>query len=106
MVKRIGNTSYKVEPISRGGRRKFVNHHRLKKDYERPQRFQSTYSDGGSDSNDANDSASDLNSIESHDRRLDIDNEDVLGPQLDEEPAERETTQRETSTWSVWVWPS
>lgn len=64
-----------------------MNHHRLKKDYERPQHLQSTYSEECSDTDDINHSASDSNSIESQEPRLDIDGEEDLGPPLDPEPA-------------------
>lgn len=64
-----------------------MTHQRLKKDYEGLRHLQCTCSDDSSDS-DSNEIVSDVNSVESDDRRLDMEFDEIPGPQLAEEPAE------------------
>ena len=70
VCKLIGDTSYQVKPLFGGGKRKIVNHRRLKKGYERPpQHLQTTPNEQSSDSEEANDSAANAESIQSEDVR-------------------------------------
>lgn len=87
VVKLIGDTSYEIKSIFGGGKRKIVNHRRLKKDYERPEHLQFNYSEESSDSDDANVGVADTDSIASEDSRFDIDGDEIPGPQLVGEPA-------------------